>query len=109
MITPWQLGDPLYDDLHTVPTNPGDRYTIPGPHCSHLLLYIDYGFPDDQFRAERAAVIAHEVGHAVGLEHSFLCNSSMMYYRIGDTLNSATPFVPVQFTPDEKNGVRLWQ
>lgn len=103
LILPQQTGPDMWAVLHTVPTNPGDFYTLPGQRCDFPGLIFVGGFDTDNLKAQRGAVIAHEVGHAVHLAHRVDCGT-MMYYRITDT---APP--PKSFDSFEKQGVKLWQ
>ncbi len=107
LILPLQLGPGVWADLHTIPTTPDDYYSLPGQRCDFPGELFDGGFTADMMKAQRGAVIAHEIGHAVHLDHTFVCDPTtptMMYDRITDTAP-----LPTAFNQQEQNGVHLWQ
>lgn len=103
MIRPFQLGDGYFAKLHTIPSYSDDYYTIPGQRCDFPGMIFDGGFTDDHVAAQRGAVVTHEIGHAIHIDHNAACGTTM-YYRIPDT---APP--PTSFNAQERGAVRLWQ
>jgi hypothetical protein len=102
LILPFQLGPGLWADLHTIPTAFDDYYSLPGQRCDFPDVIFDGGFTPDMMKAQRGATVAHEVGHAVHLDHTNACGT-MMCDRISDTAP-----LPTNFSQQEQNGVRLW-
>jgi hypothetical protein len=103
LILPFKLGEGLWADLHTIPTAFDDYYSLPGQRCDFPGMTFDGGFTPDMMKAQRGATIAHEVGHAVHLDHTNACGT-MMCDHISDTAP-----LPTNFNQQEQNGVRLWQ
>jgi|GEM_PF-3230635 hypothetical protein len=93
--------------LSTVSSNNGNIYTYSDPNTSALALFHDYGSDasghltkwkikfnksklDNKDASFKAALAAHELGHAIGLNDLYLSGNTdkLMYGYFGETLGT---------------------
>jgi hypothetical protein len=109
LILPLQLGQGLWDNLHTVRTDLSDYYSLPGTQCGPFFgQMFDGGFTPDMMKAQRGATLAHEVGHALHLDHLNSLDPNYCGWMMSDRISDTAP-PPTTFHQPEINAVRLWQ
>lgn len=109
LIVPRELPGGILDELYTVPEYEGDYYTRRAFTCAQMTIPIAGGMPLGDFTAVKAAVVAHEVGHAVRLDHHASCGHLMFDATLFGIRRGMSDIVPIpsSFSATERASIRL--
>ncbi|MEO8381739.1 MAG: hypothetical protein ABI779_18905 [Acidobacteriota bacterium] len=109
LIVPRSMPGGYLDELHTVPEYPGDYYTRRAFACSDMTNDVAGGMSMATFAALKAAVVAHEVGHAIHLDHQPLCGALMFDATLFGLHRGMSDVIPIalKFAPSEVDAIRL--
>lgn len=98
-------------ELHSVPFNDGsDWYSKRVGTCGSMSSIIPYGFPDAEMQAARSIVGAHELGHSLHIDHTFVCGNLMFDFGIvgiGEVTMIDIRPLPAYFASDEIAQIQL--
>jgi hypothetical protein len=96
-------------ELHSVPY-PNDWYSKRVVTCADPFNILDYGFTAAEMTGARAITAAHEVGHALHIDHTLACGDLMFYIDIpGLPSRGMIDIRPLAafFASDEINQIQL--
>jgi hypothetical protein len=109
LIVPRELPGGYLDELHTVPEYHSDYYTRRAFTCSDLTNDIAGGMSPIDFARLKAAVVAHEVGHAWHLDHRPPCGALMFDTSVFGVHRGMSDIIPIApaFDSTERSTIRL--
>jgi len=109
LIVPRELPGGYLDELHTVPEYIGDYHTRRAFVCTDLAHDLAGGMSLLDFTRLKAAVVAHEVGHALHLDHHSLCGALMFDTTTSGIHRGMSDIIPIApvFSPAETGAIRL--
>jgi hypothetical protein len=109
LIVPREFPGGYLDELHTVPEYAGDYYTRRAFTCADMVHDRAGGMTLQEFTQLKAAVVAHEIGHGLDIDHDTSCSSLMfdaMFFTLHRTMSDITP-ISAAFSSSHRSAIRL--